>query len=134
MLKEKTMKSNKAKLDALMEAYNSMRETDDSMDEGIFGNKKQEMKDELEAIEKQLEADNEAGVKPDGKLIVRRNKLRDALGESVEEGYSDAVSYVRKMRDHLETMILNVEKESPEDQKDIFTLLGNLFHAAARKV
>jgi chromosome segregation ATPase len=142
MLKEKTMKSNKANLDALMEAYKSM-EKEEEIDERVFGlgkKSQKELKDELEAIEAQLEADREEGVKADADLIARRNKIRDQIKETVEESeeleedYAGATSYVKGMKDHLRAMFAEIENQPEENQRDIFEIVGKLFMRAAQEV
>lgn len=142
MLKEKTMKSNKANLDALMEAYKSMQKEED-LEERVFrlGKKSQkELKRDLEAIEAQLEADREDGLNPDADLIAQRNKIRDQIKETVEESqeleedYAGAASYVRGMRDHLKAMFDEIQEQPEENQRDIFEIIGKLFMRAAQQV
>ena len=125
-----------------MEAYKSMQKEED-LEERVFGlgkKSQKELKRDLEAIEAQLEADREDGLNPDADLIAQRNKIRDQIKETVEESqeleedYAGAVSYVRGMRDHLEAMFDEIQKQPEENQRDIFEIIGKLFMRAAQSV
>lgn len=139
MLKEKTMKSNKANLDALMEAYKSMQK-DEDLEEGIFGKDRKITK---LACLKDLKAARDSGnaekVNAALKLCKKYNVDPDLVHQlndegELEEDYAGAVSYVRGMRDHLEAMFVEIQKQPEENQRDIFEIIGKLFMRAAQQV